>query len=325
VIEGFRSPIETIIAGTGGWDKYRQTHIGQTHLTAGKNSIVVRPGTIRMNDALMDLRALHLVRVGQALRVDIPSNEPAKAPDAATEITELLSGLDVGSPAEYERIPSIWSAAIAAGRRNNDRELLRILELSLPQPGEPAQSWQVVVIGGGVINGLSEKGIWPRHRIGELQQTSEPLRQRWERLIELSSAMADDTSVREGTRYDALRILGVDTFERRGAQLVRYLQANVSEELQMGAVSAIADIDCESATQALINNFARYHSGNRELAIAGLTRSESRLEALLVALKQGTIRRDLLSKKSIELLTQSPNSELRERIGTQSGRRNQPD
>ena len=53
--------------------------------------------------------------------------------------------------------------------------------------------------------------------------------------------MADDPQVFNGTRYDALRIIGVDTWDRRGAQLSRYLKKGkgIDDELVQGAIGGL--------------------------------------------------------------------------------------
>jgi len=83
-----------------------------------------------------------------------------------------LDGLAVDTPREYERIPDIWRPAIAAGKRNDAAELKRLLDLSLPKADEPLRHWQAVVIGGGIINGLSMEGVWPGRRITEKTKVS---------------------------------------------------------------------------------------------------------------------------------------------------------
>ncbi|MEX2170272.1 MAG: neutral/alkaline non-lysosomal ceramidase N-terminal domain-containing protein [Pirellulales bacterium] len=314
VIDGFASPLEATIPGTGGWDKYESLHVGRSSLPAGRNRIVIHPGGSDVKNAVMDLRGLHLVSTTQADNPPAPVEfDPAAADDAALAIHKLLEGLAVGTPREYKQIPAIFREAIAAGKRNQDSEMRRVLQLSVPHLDEPAQHWQVVVVGGGIVNGLTQVGIWPRPRIAELLEGDEQLQQRWARLIELSVAMADDEAVPNGTRYDALRILGADTFEKRGAHLIRYLQPKVGTELQMGGVSGIADIDHDLATNALIDHFANFEPGNRDLAIDGLLRNEGRVMALLTAMEREHIPREALADRHIQHLTQLKNQALRGR------------
>lgn len=221
------------------------------------------------------------------------ATEPSKASqpqtDAAAEIVKLLDGLPVGTPAEYDRIPAIWEHAIAAGRRNDATELRRLLDLSLPKPDERLADWQAVVLGGGVINGLSQAGVWPRRRLAELLGDQPDLNLRWQRSQDLAAAMADNEAVRTGTRYDALRILGADDFQRRGSALIRYLAADADGELQMGAVSGLSDMEATEATSALVEAFSGLNDHNRGLALEALRRTPQRQEALAEAIGKGTI------------------------------------
>jgi putative membrane-bound dehydrogenase-like protein len=65
VLEGTRPGVEGKVAGTGGWDKYRQEKVGTTTLEAGLQRLVLRPSGPKLNGALMDLRGLRLVPEGQ--------------------------------------------------------------------------------------------------------------------------------------------------------------------------------------------------------------------------------------------------------------------
>lgn len=207
---------------------------------------------------------------------------------AVGQILKLVASTAVGTPAEYERIPEIWRVAIDAGKRNDAEELREILQVSVPKQGERAADWQVVVVGGGIINGLSIKGIWPRKRIHELVHSDEALTKRWEHLIELSAVMADDESVRSGTRYDALRILGAADFAEHGAQLKKYL-ASEDTELQMGAVSGLSDIESDEAAEAILAAFSRYNESKRKLAIDALLRTDARRALLKRAVENGQV------------------------------------
>jgi len=231
--------------------------------------------------------------------------------DAAAAIAKLVDGLAVGTPTEYERIPEIWRIAIEAAKRNDAAELQRLLSLAIPKSGEPATHWQVVVIGGGIINGLSMENIWPRPRIRELLEADPSLKAHWERLLQLSAAMADDESVPSGTRYDALRILGADDFETSGAQLEKYLD-DANAELQMGAVSGLSDIEDASAAKALVAAFPHYNDHNRNLAIEALLRTEPRRILLRQALESGQASRDMLTSEQAKRLQHEPAAQARD-------------
>lgn len=303
IVDGFATPLEWVVPSTGGWHAYQRQSIGHAELDAGPHRIIVRPAGIRNGTSLMDLKALFLVAV--LTDSDEASEKPSRLPpqqDASAGITKLLDGLAVGTPAEYDRIPQIFQLAIAAGKRNDAPELRRLLELSLPDREAPLEDWQAVVVGGGIINGLSQTGAWPRQRIEELIGNSPDLPARWERTIQLAQEMADDESVRSGTRYDALRILGADRFERSGELLKKYLAQRADGELQMGAVSALADVDEPPATQALIDQMGNLAENNRKLAFEALLRTTGRTHAFLTAIKDGKLGRDALHDQEIERL-----------------------
>src|SRR6185503_15629514 len=104
-------------------------------------------------------------------------------------------------PEEYQRIPWIWRVAILAGKRNQAPLLRQILDVSLPELNAPLLDWQAVVLGGGLINGLSQQGLWPGERLEALLKDQPALTPRWRRALDLAAAMADNPEVRQGTRY----------------------------------------------------------------------------------------------------------------------------
>jgi hypothetical protein len=242
-----------------------------------------------------------VTEVHRQVRAQSHREESAGKSDAARAIAKLVDGLAVGTPAEYERIPDIWRHALEVGKRNQDDELKRVLQLSVPELAKPAEHWQVVVVGGGIINGLSIGGVWPRERINGLTRDDEALTRRWQRLVELSAEMADDKAVRSGTRYDALRILGTNEFDKSGAQLVKYLK-DKDGELQMGAVSGLSDMKSPAAAEAIVASFAQLNEHNRGLAIDALQRSGARMALLRRAIDDGRIKSSALTRKQLNRL-----------------------
>lgn len=256
---------------------------------------------------------------GQILDANKPASErdaliAANSNRSAQLIVELVQEIKVGTPDEYRGIPSIWKVAIAAGKRNHDSELKEILGVSLPRNDEPLRDWQAVVIGGGIINGLSLEGIWPRERIENLLRGDAALETRWHRLIQLASRMADDEKVRHGTRYDALRILGVAPWQEYGEQLTKYLGKGVNGELQQGAVSGLADVDSDEAAKALVESFENLSERNRQFALDALLRNNSRISQLLNAVAAEKIKFAALGKERLKKLKEISDEQLRERV-----------
>lgn len=125
---------------------------------------------------------------------------------------------------------------------------------------------------------------------------------RWNRTLELAAAMADDDAISSGVRYDALRILGADSFESVNDRMSKYLQPGVADDLQMGAISAMADINHAGATIALLNNFSTFTAANRDIAFLGLIRAEQRIDKLLTRLETSNSTAAQLTDGQIEKL-----------------------
>jgi putative membrane-bound dehydrogenase-like protein len=340
--------IRGAVAGTGGWNRYRTLRAGTIRLAAAAQSIVVR-GEPPIRGALFDLRSIRLApsqtHTTQAAAARDNKQTPTAATLAATILDEKASrahrekavaaalqqpaavivALAAGLPAhsaktsadakkeEYRRIPWIWRVAIAAGKRNDAAQIKELLAATLPRADEPLRDWQAVVLGGGVINGITQSGAWPGERIVEILKDRPQELARWNRAIELASAMADDEAVPHGTRYDALRMLGVDSWDRRGKQIVKYLAKGTNDELQMGAVSALGDMPGADATAALLDSFEGLSANNRNLALDALLRSDERTAALLDRLESRRIASVVLSERHVKRLKSRGESSLRKR------------
>ena len=197
---------------------------------------------------------------------------------------------------EYRRIPHIWRVAISAGRRDEGSVLRRLLDVSLPAETEALRDWQAVVLGGGIINGWSLEGKWPKVRLEELIRDDAPMQRRWRKALADAHQMADNPQVPTGTRYDALRMIALDTWDRGGKHILRYLKKDCHAELQMGAVSGLGDMDCPESADALILALKDLTTDNRRLAIEALLRTPHRKNQLRQGLKRGIVAADWLSE-----------------------------
>lgn len=246
-----------------------------------------------------------------AQRQAIIEKHPDLAGDLVAAMTKGLAADDAKE--EYRRIPWIWRVAIAAGKRNDGEPILELLDVSLPRADDRLRDWQSVVIGGGIINGISQAGPWPKERIEELLAGKEKLLKRWQAAIEAAAEMAENEKVPMGTRYDALRMIAMAPTPPRLAQLQKCLAKEANGELQMGAVSGLADVDSPQATKLLVESLPDLTEGNRALAIAGLLRSDERIEALLAAIDGGKLPAGWLSADQRKALLRLENAALRER------------
>jgi putative membrane-bound dehydrogenase-like protein len=227
-------------------------------------------------------------------------------PDKSIPILqEMIAGMEPGTPEEYRRIPWLWRLSLQAGRRNDPSELKSMLEISIPQPRERLTDWQAVVLGGGIINGLSGD-TWPRERLLQLLEGNEALLQRWQRALDLASYMADNENVPHGTRYDALRMIALQPWEKSQPQLLKYLQRETHAELQQGAVSGLADVNHPEAAQALARHFGGLSGYNRNLALHALMRTPERIGILIAALQTGGIPVRALDASQLHTLKTNP-------------------
>lgn len=235
-------------------------------------------------------------------------------PELAAELlAAMVADLKPGVPEEYRRIPWIWQVTVAAGRRNQTEQLRRIVEIALPKLGEPLRDWQAVVIGGGVINGISLQNVWPKQRMGEILAGNKDLTARWDKSLSLAAAMVDNEKTPIPTRYDALRIIGLDAWERSGAQLTKYLGKGVNDELQMGAISGLADLDAPPVAETLLSGLGHYSDANRKLALNALLRTDARTASLLDALEQNKVKPAQLDPTHRKALREHANDALRSR------------
>ncbi len=328
------------IDSTGGWDRYRTSKIGTVPLSGGTHRLVVRPEGETIRGALVDLRSLQLVPTGEAFALaqkKVPDTDAniqdvaarilddklsddqraaiiAQYPtEAAILVEKMTSNMPADSKEEYRRIPWIWRVAVACGKRDKADQIKPLLHTSLPPVDQPLRDWQAVVIGGGIINGIGLNGGWPKSRIDEILRDDVELTKRWKNSLLLAVKMADDEQVPTGTRYDALRIIALDDWTLRRDQLTKYLAKGVHDELQMGAISGLSDVESKEVSPLLINNLGHFNDENRGLAIAALLRTNERSERLLDAIAEARISGKLLSTAQRKLLLESKELSIRER------------
>jgi putative membrane-bound dehydrogenase-like protein len=340
IIEGIEPPGRWKVQSTGAWSKYQTVRVAIGHVPAGESRIVIRPaGTLK--GALIDLRTVHLVPPGTTPETTKDSNDPTDPAEIAKLIlddsqtaerrtrlasraqqsSEVLAAMvkDIGDiKEEYRRIPWIWRVAIAAGKRNDEKEIRAMLDVALPK--EALSDWQAVVIGGGIINGITQAEAWPGKRLSEIIGEDRILARAWNATLAQSFAMADNEKVKDGTRYDSLRIVALAEPEKAIPALSKYLGKNANAELQMGAVSGLGDFDNAKATELLVKGLPDFAKRNRDLAIAALLRTPERAKALLDAIAHGKANKEWLNEAHRKGLLNHPHEEVRKRAVELIGR-----
>jgi putative membrane-bound dehydrogenase-like protein len=212
-------------------------------------------------------------------------------PDIAHRILEELSvSLNRSSTYSARMVPWVWRIARGIGNRNDAEQVKATLDLCLPKPDGAMTEWQMVVLGGGLVMGAAEHTKNPGARIRELAAGIPDGPARLERSIDLAAAMAEDVKVIDGTRYDALRVLGIDASGRTRAVLKKYLDPAVSPELQDGAIGGAADLDlAEESGRMLLERWPEYGPGQRRGVLDAIFRRHDRIPALLEAMEKGVV------------------------------------
>lgn len=331
-LEGLGQTLKGKVVSTGGWSRYQMQRLGKWIIPEGDSEITLRPAG-ELHGALADLRALHLVVAGgvplatgnvvQASTMKEPQtdeeialaliDDQRSAADREALISRHLSKAGVllplmvngipsepGSTEEYRRIPWIWRLAIAAAKSGDDELIRSILDCSLPEDGQRLEHWQAVVIGGGIINGMSLQGRWPKADLATMIGEDRVLLRRWNDAIEASSVMLENPSVPAGTRYDAIRMVAMLEWTRSQSILNAYLHDS-NAELQMGAVSGLSDVPEAKAAEMLIEVYSELTEANQSLARAALLKSESRCLVWLnaMALKRVPVTNDPNERKTL--------------------------
>ncbi|MEZ6044715.1 MAG: hypothetical protein R3C11_03860 [Planctomycetaceae bacterium] len=225
---------------------------------------------------------------------------------AAEIVTAMTKEAPFDEEEEYRRIPWIWRVSINATKTLNKDEIRELLEVSLPEVGKPLADWQAVVIGGGVINGLTLKGEWPREYLKPIVEQETDLLERWNYMLEASLKMAHDSTVRTGTRYDALRNLGMLSWKEAGADLTEYLAANANSELKQGAICGLADMHSSAADSLLLAGWLNYDSHLKYFAFEGMLRTPDRFRLLKQEISAGRIDPTFLTEEDREKLLNHP-------------------
>jgi putative heme-binding domain-containing protein len=342
IVEGIEPIGKWKVPSTGAWSKYQTVRVAIGHVAAGESRIVIRPAD-KIKGALIDLRTVYLVPPGTTPKdeKDGKDRKEGKEPTDAAAVAKLI--LDDSQPAErrnkliadnkhqsaeliaamasdikdskeeYRRIPWIWRVAIAAGKRNDEKEIRAILDVSLPK--ETLTDWQAVVIGGGIINGISQLNKWPGERLSEILAEDRVLNRAWNNAIKQSFTMADNKKVPMGTRYDALRILALADRDAAIAGLSKYIGKGVNAELQMGAVSGLVDVHAPKSGDVLLKCLPDLTKENRNLAIDGLMRTPGRTKGLLNGLKNGDVKVEWLSESQRKALREHKDEDVRRIAG----------
>jgi len=231
-------------------------------------------------------------------------------PEGAHRVLARLAE-QIGSsvPSASRLLPHVWRLATTAGARNDAAQVREMLDLVLPKPGGPMTEWQMVAFGGGVVDGIGKKTGAPGRRVRELADAD-----RLALAIEEAARMAEDPKVVDGTRYDALLVLGIDASGRHRETLRKYLAPKHSPELQSGAIMGTSYLEeGPEAARFVLEHWVSYAAAQREAVLDGIFRRPDRIAVLLEAVEQKRVQLSELGDGRKEQLRRLSDEGLKQR------------
>ena len=192
-------------------------------------------------------------------------------------VTEL-GKMQQGSAEAHRCQDWIGRVSLAVGKRNDGGEIRDLLELGIPNANQKLLPWQSTAIGGGLIPGISQVGVWPKQRVEEILEGIPGVKSQWPSTLQHVANQVHDASIESGSRCAILRMVALLDQKQAIEELQQYLVPDTEPKLQTSAVSAVVDVDSESANLALWNALSFLRDKNRQIAIDGLNRSQARRE-----------------------------------------------
>jgi putative membrane-bound dehydrogenase-like protein len=203
-------------------------------------------------------------------------------------------------------LPYVWRLSTVVGVRGDATQIRQTLDFLLAK--SPLGEGAMVALGGGIVEGLGRRGRRPGTRLREL---ADPVR--LAQAVEDAARMAEDPKVVDGTRYDALLLLGADPPAKHAALVRKYLSPRHSPELQSGAILGTSYQDGADVAAELLRHWAAYAPAQREAVLDAIFARGERIPALLEAVERKAVSPQELGAGRKEQLRRLQDAALRER------------
>jgi len=109
-------------------------------------------------------------------------------------------------------------------------------------------------------------------------------------------------------------MIALDAWGNCGDRLAKHLGKDTHAELQMGAVSGLADIDRPEAAKLLLDHLSDFKPGNRKLALDALVKTDARAAALVAAMELDKVSPALLTMEQRRLLLERGDETFKRRV-----------
>ncbi len=190
------------VAGTGGWDKYRQVQLGQVAIAAGNYRLTVRP-VEPLSGPLMNLRSVKLVPAAPAPRGNAFRNAPEKVKQGQAGTVELsatkaeIHGPGVIFEPQYGNL-GCWVSAAGFGRWSFEVRQGGTFDVQLDwacQDSTVGNRFQVLLDDKAVLEGqVLGTGTWDEYRqqkFGQVQLDPGTHRLEFRAAGEIKNALLD--------------------------------------------------------------------------------------------------------------------------------------
>ena len=232
-----------------------------------------------------------------------------KNPELAVDVlTILVTSVKSASGEQTDKlVDTMWRIALLIGQQNNAGQVLRVLDVVLPQSADAIADWQIVVMGSGIIEGISKQTDWPKRRIDEILKEDKLLLKNWKKCLQKAGRKASDASNSTRIRYDALRIVAFDRWDNVEPLLREFTAKRANKELQTAAVKALAIIEDIESAKLLISEIKSLKPRDQKLAIDALVKTSERIELLLTKIGKDDSISKLIKGSQIKDLFKNAN------------------
>lgn len=248
--------------------------------------------------SLGELRPLSLPTLADVVKLT-PSDDwiqSAALSSAGENAFDLFLAIVKANPAGAP-VRTLRELAQMVGAKNNPKELTRMQEY-LATPQDTELGFQVAA---GFGEGLRRAGLTPS-----------AIEERLSSSLKQAEKIAADASAPENLRTNAVVMLGLATFNRAGASLVKLLGPEQPPSVQFAALAALDRFSGPYVADGLITRWSMFSPGLRSQAMNVLLRRTERISALLGAIEKGVIQSAELSATQAKPLRNHRDPKIRE-------------
>jgi putative membrane-bound dehydrogenase-like protein len=223
----------------------------------------------------------------------------------------LASRPEFSTKATADQLQFLTQLARVLGAEADRPKLAATLESLRPRPGEPPD-WQIAVLTGlaqGIQSrqeSLSRLFNKPPKDLSHELDLIKPI-------FTSSAGLATDEKRTVAARLSAIRLLGYGPWSEAAAALPNLLKPQISREIQLAAVSALANQDHPKVAEILLASWDGYSPQIRREVLEALFARPDRVSQLLDAVESKKVLAGQLEPARVNQLRKYPNAKIQQR------------